>query len=87
MLGLVNFLNGLLNFYEILVFVWCILSWIPRGQGGIIDQLSGALDTIVGPYIGIFQKIIPPFGGLDFSPVVAIVVLDVLRRLIMYILL
>lgn len=87
MLSVVNFLNSIINFYEIIIFVWCILSWFPRGQGGVIDQLSGALDTIVRPYVGFFQKLIPPFGGIDVSPVVAIVVLDLIRRGIVYILL
>ena len=79
--------NALFNFYSLLIIIWCIISWLPRGNGGVLDDISGVLETIVGPYMNIFRRFIPPLGGIDFSPILAIVVLEVVQRLIVGILL
>lgn len=83
---LANLLVRLINFYEILIIVWCILSWVPRNSGGVVDDISEALGHVVRPYLDLFRRFIPPMGGLDFSPVVAIIVLGIVQRAIVYIL-
>ncbi len=70
----------LLDFYQILIIVWCILSWFPMPREGVIADLIGAVDALVSPYINLFRRFIPPFGGLDFSPVLAILVLGFIER-------
>ena len=82
-----SIVNALFNFYSLLIIIWCIMSWLPRGNGGVLDDVSGVLETIVGSYVNIFRRIIPPLGGIDFSPILAIVVLEVVQRLIVGILL
>lgn len=76
----------LFEFYEILVVVWCILSWIPFSPDGLLGDVAAVIDRIVHPYVGIFQRFIPPVGGLDFSPVIALVVLSFIERLVVGIL-
>ena len=80
------FISYVFRFYIGLVTVWCILSWLPIPQQGIIADVAGAIDRLVRPYVDLFRRFIPPFGGLDFSPIVAIVVLGVIERLILSIL-
>lgn len=80
------FVSRLFMFYQMLIVVWCILSWIPMSGEGILGSIAGAIDTLVRPYIDLFRRIIPPFGGLDFSPIVAIIVLGFIERLVMGIL-
>jgi uncharacterized protein YggT (Ycf19 family) len=38
--------------------------------------VQGVLATIVEPYLGVFRRFIPAFGGMDFSPLAAILVLQ-----------
>jgi len=76
----------LFEFYEILVVVWCILSWIPFSPDGLLGDVATVIDRIVHPYVGVFQRFIPPVGGLDFSPVIALVVLNFIERLVVGIL-
>lgn len=85
--GLAVFIANLFRFYNILIIVWCILSWFPMPREGVLSDIVGAIDTLVSPYINLFRRFLPPFGGLDFSPVLAIVVLGVIQRFIMVILL
>ena len=79
------FLYRLLDFYEILIVVWCIMSWIPN-INETIRRIREALGSVVEPYLQLFRGFIPPFSGIDFSPIVAIIVLRLLQRVILYIL-
>ena len=83
MFSLPVFILRLFDFYALLIFVWCILSWFPRPREGVIADIVGAIDALVSPYINLFRRFIPPFGGLDFSPILAIVVLQLVERFLM----
>lgn len=79
--------NRLIYFYEILMFVYCVLTWVPsRGEGPLYD-FRLALAQIVEPFLNLFRRFLPPLGGMDFSPVVAFFVLAFVERLIATILL
>ena len=76
----------LFNVYEVLIVVWCLMSWIPRGIGkGGVDTFREALGMIVCPYLNLFRRFIPPFSGIDFSPILAIFALQIIERLVLYI--
>ena len=79
MLMLVSFVNRVLYFYQMLIFVWVIMSWIPVREG-LLEDIYSVLDQLCEPYVGIFRRFLPPFGGLDFSPVVAVLLLSLLSR-------
>lgn len=55
-------------------------------EGGLMQDIAAVLDTIVGPYLNLFRRYIPPMGGMDFSPVVAVIALSVIERLVIGIL-
>ena len=77
--ALFRVLSTLTNFYQILIVIWCILTWIPT-SGGIVDDIRRVLGSLVQPYLEIFRRLIPPIGGFDFSPVVAIVAINLIMR-------
>ena len=62
------------------------MTWIPMREGGLMQDIAAVLDTIVGPYLNLFRRYIPPMGGMDFSPVVAVIALSVIERLVIGIL-
>ena len=68
-------IRQILNFYQILIVVYVLMSWFPTR--GIFFDIFSVLGTVVEPYLGIFRRFIPPMGGLDFSPLVAILVIEV----------
>ena len=51
-----------------------------------MEDIRGALLTLTEPYVGLFRRFVPPLGGVDFSPVLAILVLEVILRLMQRIL-
>lgn len=75
----------LVDLYQLLIIVWCVMSWIPRGHE-VVERIRYALGAIVEPYLGVFRGLIPPVGGMDFSPIIAIVVLNLAERLVVGIL-
>ena len=72
--------NTLFTFYFILIIFRCFLSWIPN-----IDwqkQPVKGLCAITDPFLDLFRRIIPSAGGLDFSPIVALIVLQIAQQII-----
>ena len=80
-----NILVGLCDFYVMLIFIYILMSWLPTNRGFIADVYQ-VLGTLCDPYLDIFRRIIPPVGGagmrVDFSPIVAIFVLQAVVRLL-----
>ena len=52
-----------------------------------MEDIGAVLESIVGPYLNIFRRFMPPMGGIDWSPVLAILVLNLLENLILRLLL
>lgn len=71
------FTTGIQNFlglYNTALVVRLVLTWFPNPPQVIVGPLS----TLCDPYLNLFRGIIPPLGGtLDFSPILAFVLLSV----------
>lgn len=73
----------LLNFYEMLIFVQVLLSWFVSSGNRFVVDVYGALSTLVEPFVNLFRRFIPPIAGLDWSPFIAILVLQLVQRLVL----
>ena len=72
--------GSLFYFYYLLIIVRIFLSWLPN-----IDwqtQPFQAVRSLTDPFLNIFRGIIPPIGMLDISPIVAIILLQILQGLV-----
>lgn len=70
-----------LKFYFVLLIVRILLSWFPTIEW--YKQPFAALSQVTDPYLNIFRSFIPPLGGIDFSPILAIFVLRIASSLFM----
>lgn len=86
-LTLFNFVRSAFNFYSFLILAYCLMSWFPVRSGGIMEDIAYALHTLVDPYLGFFRRFMPPMGGIDWSPVIAILVLNLLENFVLQLLL
>jgi uncharacterized protein YggT (Ycf19 family) len=75
-------LIGLVQFYVLIIIVWAVLSWFNQSRGGAIHDIYEILDRIVSPFINLFRRFIPTAGGMDFSPLIAIILLQIVLRLL-----
>jgi len=76
---LVSSLATFLNIYMILLIIRILLTWFPNVSW--MNQITAALSPITDPYLDLFRSIIPPMGGMDFSPVLALLVLQIVAGL------
>jgi uncharacterized protein YggT (Ycf19 family) len=71
-------LDRLISFYTLLIFLYVVLSWFR--PSGVLFDVYRTLAMICEPYIGVFRRFMPVGrlgqGYLDFSPFVAILVLQ-----------
>lgn len=73
-----NFIQLLSTTLQILIFIRVILSWLmPQPTGGWGKFLMEVTDPILIP----FQRILPPMAGIDFSPILALVTLQILQNI------
>lgn len=67
-------LASFLQIYLILIFIRILLTWFPTIEW--MNQVAAFLSPITDPYLNVFRSFIPPIGGLDLSPILAIIVLQ-----------
>jgi YggT family protein len=77
-----DFVNALVQVYTILIIAY-ILSSLFFAFGGRLpyarwsSAILGFLRDVCEPYLAIFRRFIPALGPLDLSPVIGIVLLQV----------
>ncbi len=69
------------------IIIQVILSWlfvfnVLNVSSGGVRAFAGALEKITTPIYRPIRKILPDFGGIDFSPVVVLLAIMVLQRLL-----
>ncbi len=77
---LINTLATFLQIYSVLLFIRILLSWFPNVNW--YDPPFSILSQLTDPYLNIFRSFIPPLGGIDFSPMLAIILLQVVSSLL-----
>ena len=87
LLAFVEIAKLLLSIATWIIIIQVILSWLfvfnvlnVSSQG--VRAFAGALEKITAPIYRPIRKILPDFGGIDFSPVVVLLGIMVLQRLL-----
>ena len=82
-----DYVSALFYVYILIIFVY-LLSNLMFGMGLRVpysrwsDAVLGFLRDVSEPYLSLFRRFIPTVGMFDFSPVLAIIVLYILRTVI-----
>ncbi len=85
--SIADFLQALLTVYVILIIIYILTSLILSFGGRIpysrwSSAVLGFLRDVCEPYLGLFRRFIPPIGPIDVSPIVAILVLQIVGGLL-----
>jgi YggT family protein len=75
-----------ISVYVLIIFAYIIMSWVRVPYSPWLNRIQRFLYDVCEPYLRIFRRLLPSFGPLDLSPIVAIVSLYVLRVVILSIL-
>lgn len=87
LLALVQIADLLLDILWWVIIGQVILSWLLAfnvlnvGSGGV-RAFVVALDRMTAPLYRPIRRIMPDFGGLDFSPLVLLILIQVIRKLL-----
>jgi YggT family protein len=82
----INFVNALYLVYSLLILAYILLSWIQLPYNLWLGRIRTFLHDTVEPYLRLFRRLLPPVGGFDFTPIVALFALFLLQRVIIGIL-
>jgi len=69
----------LLNIYTFSILIQVLLSWISPGQ---YPPAAMLLFRLTGPLLDRARQLLPDTGMMDFSPLLVLLLLQVLKRLI-----
>ena len=87
LLALFSVVDLLLDVLRWIIIIQAILSWLVafnviNTHNDFMRTFLGALDRITEPLYRPFRRILPDFGGLDFSPFVVLIIVLMLDRLL-----
>jgi YggT family protein len=71
---------GLLSFYNLAIFVRVIFSCVGVSYS---NRFMRFLVTITEPLLGPLRRMIPLVGGFDISPIIALVIIQLLQKAVM----
>ena len=75
-------LVDLIQVYIVVLFVRIILTWFPTDPWSGLGRFERALGRVTDPVLAPIRRVLPPLrvggGGIDLSPIVLLVVLEVL---------
>ena len=82
--GLLSAIIFLLGVLGVVIFVQVVLSWlivfnVINTHNDFVRNFLRALDYITEPLYRPIRKILPDFGGIDFSPLVVLLAIQALR--------
>ena len=76
-------INKLFNLLELAILIECISSWIPQIQG---NKFISIIHNVTYPLLEPFRKLQDRFSSglpMDFSPIIALFVIDLLKRILL----
>jgi YggT family protein len=87
MLILIDMLGYVLWIASMVILVQVVLSWlvafnVVNTYNPVVRGLLRGLETITEPVYRPIRKILPDFGGVDFSPMVVLLIIWLLQRLL-----
>jgi YggT family protein len=75
---LILFINAISQLLVFLVIISVILSYFMDPYHPIRRSIDGFVEPMLSP----IRRVVPPIGGLDFSPLVLIILIQVLSNII-----
>ena len=80
-IGFVFFILGsLFGLLRLAIIISAILSWlfafdVINHRNRFVNQLADVLDRIVSPILAPLRRVIPPLGGVDITPIIALLLI------------
>jgi YggT family protein len=82
-----DYLSTLIYVYTLLIILYIVVqlmfaAGLRPPYSRTTDAILGFLRDVCEPFLRIFRRMLPSFGGFDFSPIVAILALGILNSIV-----
>jgi YggT family protein len=77
-----RFIDVFVLVYVLLIFAYILMSWFRLPYSPWLNRIQRFLYDVCEPYLRIFRRIVPQFGPIDLSPMIAVIVLIVLQNVV-----
>jgi YggT family protein len=87
LIALVQIVDLLLSVLTWIIIIQVVLSWLiafnvlNTSSGGVRAFLN-AMDRLTAPLYRPIRRLLPDFGGIDFSPLVILLAIQVIKKLL-----
>ena len=86
-IALIDIVQFVLWILSIIIIVQAIMIWlvgfnVVNQRNDFVRAVWNALDRLTTPLYRPIRKIMPDFGGIDFSPLVVLLIIWVIQRLL-----
>jgi len=75
---IIELIGVILTLLWLVVLADVLVSWVMSPY----HEVRRFLDSVVQPMLDPIRRLVPPVGGLDLSPLVLLIALDLVRRLL-----
>ena len=79
-LSITQLISLLINVFVFAVFARAILSWL---NPGTFNAATSILTTLTEPLLDICRRVIPDLGGIDLSPLAALLMLQLAKMVVL----
>ena len=87
---IIELVDSAFSLYLILLVARIIMSWIPLPDNPTLNVIYKFIYDVTEPFLGLFRRLLPMAqlggAGIDFSPIIAFFVLQLIQRLVIQIL-
>lgn len=77
-----EFIYVLTSLYTLVILLYILSSWVRLPYSIWLNRIQRFLYDVCEPYLRLFRRVLPSFGGLDFSPMVAVFVLWIVEQIV-----
>jgi uncharacterized protein YggT (Ycf19 family) len=68
--------------YTLAIFAYILTSWLRLPYSPTLNRIQRFLYDVCEPYLRLFRRILPSFGGLDLSPMLGVFVLWIVEQIV-----
>lgn len=84
-IAIIRLIDLVFRIFTFLIFVEVIGSWVLAMRANLpnwVYDILRVVHNITGPVLDPIRRLMPNLGGLDISPIIALLLLDLLRSVI-----
>jgi YggT family protein len=87
LIALVDIADLLLSIVTWIIIIQVVLSWlfafnVLNTSSSGVRTLAVAIDRVTAPLYRPVRRLLPDFGGIDFSPLVILILIQVVKKLL-----